>query len=177
METRETERLILRPFERSDAGAFLRLASDPQIIRFVGGTPLKDVAEAEAMLEKGPLLDYETHGYGRFACILKTTGDLVGFSGIKFIKEVQDTELGYRFWPELWGQGLATEAGRGSLEFAADIGFDRVISLVDVENLASARVLQKLGFVREGKMDVSFWHKGGEVDLYGIALQPRAKPA
>jgi RimJ/RimL family protein N-acetyltransferase len=170
VKTIETERLVLRPFELEDAGAFFRLGSDPEIIRYVGNVPLESVEEAGKMLAANSLRDYEVYGYGRFACILKETGDLVGFSGLKFVPELEGVDLGYRFWPELWGKGLATEAGRASIDFARELGIDRLIGLVVPENRASAHVLEKLGFSYVGKRDVHFWHVGEEVDEYGLRL-------
>lgn len=143
----ETKRMLLRNFRLDDAPAFFRLGSIPEIIRYVGNTPLNSIAEAEAALLSAPLRDYDVHGYGRFACIWKETGELIGFSGVKFIEEMAETELGYRFLPEYWGRGLATEAGEASIQYARQsLGLNRLIGLVHPENHASARVLSKLGF-------------------------------
>lgn len=143
----ETKRLLLRNFRLDDAPAFFKLGSIPEIIRYVGNTPLNSIAEAEAALQAAPLRDYEVHGYGRFACIWKETGELIGFSGVKFIEELSETELGYRFLPEFWGRGLATEAGEASIQYARQsLGLSRLIGLVHPDNHASAKVLSKLGF-------------------------------
>jgi RimJ/RimL family protein N-acetyltransferase len=101
-------------------------------------------------MQAAPIRDYATYGYGRFACVWKETGEVIGFSGVKYVPEIGDTELGYRFLPEHWGKGLATEAGRASIEFArADLGLARLVALVHPDNVASARVLAKLGFAVE----------------------------
>ena len=58
---------------------------------------------------------------------------------MKYVPEIGDTELGYRFLPEFWGMGLATEAGRASIEFArSDLGLKRLVAMVHPENVASA---------------------------------------
>lgn len=147
----ETQRMLLRKFDAGDAHAFLKLGSIPEIIRYVGNVPLTSLAEAEAVLAAAPLRDYQVHGYGRFACVWKETGEVIGFSGLKFIDELAETELGYRFLPEYWGRGLATEAGQASIEYARScLGLTRLIGLVHPENLASAHVLGKLGFSPNG---------------------------
>lgn len=170
MTTRETSRLLLRPFDLSDVTAFFRLGSDPQIIRYVGNTPFPSVEAARDTLEAGALHDYQTHGYGRFACVWKETGEVIGFSGLKFIEQIGETELGYRFVPEFWGLGLATEAGQESIAFARELELFGLIGLVDPENKASAHVLSKLGFQPDGKQDISFWHAGEYADRYSLRL-------
>lgn len=147
----ETRRMILRHFEAGDAPAFYRLGSIPEIIQYVGNVPFKSVLEAEAALVAAPLRDYQVHGYGRFACIWKETGEIIGFSGLKFIEELSETELGYRFLPEFWGLGLATEAGEASIRYARiSLGLKKLIGLAHPDNAASARVLGKLGFSANG---------------------------
>jgi ribosomal-protein-alanine N-acetyltransferase len=95
-------------------------------------------------------------GYGRFACVWKDTGEVIGFSGLKYLPEINDTELGYRFLPQFWGKGLATEAGRASIDFArTDLGLARLVGLVHPDNHDSAKVLTKLGFAVERTMRFS----------------------
>ena len=159
----QTKRLVLRHFESADAHAFYKLASIPAVIRYVGNAPLKSIAEAEAALVAAPLRDYEVHGYGRFACVWKKSGEVIGFSGLKFIEELSETELGYRFLPEYWGLGLATEAGEASIDYArCSLGLKKLIALVHPENQASARVLVKLGFSARGSTRLSAF---GEQEL------------
>ena len=54
-------------------------------------------------MDAAPFRDYATYGYGRFACVWKESGAVIGFSGVKYVPEIGDTELGYRFLPEFWG--------------------------------------------------------------------------
>ena len=147
----DTRRMVLRHFESDDAAAFYKLGSIPDIIKYVGNAPLKSIAEAREVLAAAPLRDYKVHGYGRFACVWKETGELIGFSGLKFVEELSETELGYRFLPEYWGRGLATEAGEASIEYArGSLGLKKIVGLVHPENEASANVLTKLGFRANG---------------------------
>ena len=114
------------------------------------------VEAARAYMQAAPFHDYATYGYGRFACVWKETGEVIGFSGVKYVPEVRDTELGYRFLPEFWGMGLATEAGRASIDFArASLGLQRLVALVHPDNVASANVLTKLGFAIERQIRFS----------------------
>jgi len=152
----DTGRLILRRFTLDDLLAFYELCSRPEIIRYAQSTPLASLEEARAFMQAAPFHDYATYGYGRFACVWKESGDVIGFSGVKYVPEIGDTELGYRFLPEFWGMGLATEAGRASIEFArSDLGLGRLVAMVHPENVASANVLTKLGFAVEKQLRYS----------------------
>jgi RimJ/RimL family protein N-acetyltransferase len=169
----DTGRLILRCFTLEDCEAFFRLGSDPEIIRYAQSTPLESLAAAREAMHRLPLHDYATYGYGRFACVWKATGAVVGFSGVKFVPEIDDNELGYRFFPAYWGMGLATEAGRASIAFARDVlRLNRLVGLVHPDNLASAQVLRKLGFEVERQIAFSGL-PGVGVDLFARALTER----
>ncbi len=146
----ETERLRLRAFKEDDVEAFFALASDPDGTRYITDTPIKTINEAHSLLNSASLQDYTEFGFGRFACEWKETGQVIGFSGLKFIRELKEVEFGSRFLPEWRGKGLATEAGAASLHFARQsLRLSRLIALVAPNNLASMRVAIKLGFAFE----------------------------
>lgn len=150
MHTLETPRLLLRPFTLDDAAAYLPLVSDPAILRYTGETPVADVEAARAILRDKPLRDYAERGYGRLAVIEKSSGELVGFSGLKFLPPLGETDIGYRYLPRCWGLGYATEAAQASMRHGREVlGLQRIVGLVEPDNHASARVLGKLGLVFE----------------------------
>lgn len=152
----DTGRLVLRRFALGDLDAFYQLGARPEIIRYAQAAPLASREAALEFMQAAPFRDYATYGYGRFACVWKQTGAVIGFSGIKYVPEIGENELGYRFLPEFWGLGLATEAGRASIEFArVDLGLKRLVAMVHPENVASARVLVKLGFSIERQLRYS----------------------
>lgn len=143
----ETERLLLRWFTFDDLDVFHELGTNPQIIRYVGNQPFASLDVARKVLAAAPLKDYATHGYGRFACVWKPTGQVVGVCGPKFLPDSGEVDLGYRFLPKFWGIGLATESARASIEYAhRQLGLQRLVGWVHPDNVASARVLTKLGF-------------------------------
>jgi len=169
----DTGRLILRRFTLDDLPAFFQLGSRPEIIRYAQSTPWASLDEARAFMVAAPFQDYATYGYGRFACVWKESGEVIGFSGLKYVPEIGDTELGYRFLPEFWGMGLATEAGRASIEFArADLSLTRLVAMVHPDNLASAGVLAKLGFAVEKQLRYSGL-QDVEVNLFSMDLHRR----
>ncbi len=147
----ETSRLQHRAFTVDDAEAFFALTSHPEVIRFTGEPPLPSVDAAREAIASYP--DWDTVGYGRWASVLKETRAVIGFCGLKYLPELDAVDVGYRFLPEYWGRGLATEACRASLEFGfTTLQLDQIIGLVLPENAASIRVLEKVGMKADGEV-------------------------
>lgn len=161
----ETDRLLLREFVESDAEAFFQLNSDPEVLRFVPDKPLLSVDQARQILIVHPLADYGKYGFGRGACVLKTTGEQIGFAGLKYLEELGEVDVAFRLMRPYWGLGLATEAAQASVRLGfTQLGLERIIGLVMPENLASVRVLEKTGLrYTETAM---FW--GSEFSKYVI---------
>lgn len=146
----DTPRLILRAFAVDDAPAYLALRSHPDVIRHTGDPPMASEAEAREAIAQYP--DFDTYGFGRWCCVLKENQRVIGFCGLKYLPELDEVDLGYRFLPEYWGRGLATEAGRASVAFGFDVlKLERIVGLVEPENAASIRVLEKVGMRRDGE--------------------------
>jgi ribosomal-protein-alanine N-acetyltransferase len=144
----ETDRLRLRLFNHGDVSIMYELNTDPDVIKYAD-TPVKDMDEAKQRLEEGPLRDYETYGYGRFAVELKETGKVIGFCGIKYLPEIDSPELGYRYLKEYWGRGIGTEAAKVCVDFARDdLKIEKLIALIIPENIGSIRVAEKMGMTK-----------------------------
>lgn len=151
MKILETERLVLRQFELDDAPVVFAINSDPEVVRYAEGVTPASLAESVSHLRNGPLSDYVEYGYGRWALVLKHSNELIGFCGMKFLKELGLNEIGYRMARKHWGRGIATEAARATLDYARrNLGMDYVIALIMEENLASIRVAEKLGMTSGG---------------------------
>ena len=147
----ETERLLHRAMEPRDAASFFALNSHPEVIRYTGEEPLASVEEARERIENNE--DFETVGFGRWGSFLKETGEMIGFCGLKYLPELEEVDIGYRFLPEYWGRGLATEAGKATLDYGfQEIGLEEIIGLVLDDNAGSIRVLEKLGFQAAGRV-------------------------
>ena len=154
----ETERLIVREYVEDDAEAFFRLNSDPEVLRFVPDAGLANVEEARKILMEHPIADYRKHGFGRGACILKSTGENIGFAGLKYLEELGEVDVAYRFMRPYWGLRLASEAAIASVRYGfADLALKQIIGLVMPENIASVRVLEKAGLRLSGT--IQFWEK------------------
>jgi ribosomal-protein-alanine N-acetyltransferase len=152
----ETDRLLVREYVEEDAEALFKLNSDPKVLRFLPDERLLNVEQARQILIDHPIADYRKYGFGRGACILKSTGEQIGFAGLKYLEELGEVDVAFRLMPTHWGQGLATEASLASVRFGfADLGLKRIIGLVTPENIASVRVLEKTG-LRYAET-VTFW--------------------
>lgn len=163
----ETERLLLREFDEDDAEAFCPLVSNPDVLRFTldPGGGVNSVEQALEMLRSRSMADYRKHGFGRLAVVEKASRQLIGFSGLKYLEDRGEVDLGYRLLPTHWGRGFATESGRAILQDGfTRLGLSRIIATVFPENVVSVRVLKKLGFAFERP----FEYEGRELADYVI---------
>jgi RimJ/RimL family protein N-acetyltransferase len=144
----ETERLLLREFTLDDVPVFHRMVTDPDVTRYTGDQgKARTLEEVRAGLTERVLGDYARHGYGRWAAVYRPDNAVIGFAGLKYLPDVGETDLGYRFFKEYWGRGLATEAARALMDWGfAHLPLHRYIGIADSENVASCRVLEKVGF-------------------------------
>lgn len=168
--TIDTGRLILRTFTLDDAEAWLPLISLPDIIRYTGESPASSVEQAREVLRTRPLRDYAMHGYGRMAVIEKSSGRLVGFSGLKYLEDLGEVDVGYRFLPDCWGKGYATESARLLMEQGRLVqGITRFVGMAHPDNRASIKVLEKLGLVFERAIALE-----GQASPYRLFATPKA---
>ena len=156
----ETERLILREIVPEDVEAFFAMDSNPEVVKYVGIQPLTDISQSAEMI-KSIRNQYTENGIGRWAVIRKEDGKLVGWSGLKLIKEINNHQnihdLGYRFTPEYWGKGYATEGAKAVLDYGFNqISLPEIVSFTVPMNLRSIRVMEKIGMVRD--LDGDFNH-------------------
>lgn len=146
----ETERLILRPIEINDVEGMFLLDSNPNVHKYLGNHPVKSVEESIGYIESLQN-QYKNNGIGRFAVILKESGEFIGWSGIKFITEEENNhinfyEIGYRFREEYWGKGFAYESAKAWYDYAFDIlKVDTLYASVHIDNVGSRKVLEKIG--------------------------------
>ena len=146
----ETERLIIRPFELRDIDASYEMNLDPEVSQYTGDGGVVPKEEMERRIVKNVFGDYEKYGFGRLAVELKGENKFIGFTGLKYLPDMDEVDLGFRFMKQYWGMGIATESGKASIDFGFTIlGLKRIIGLVLPENVKSVRVLEKLGFQYE----------------------------
>ena len=141
--TIETERLRLRMLKDSDVDNLAALFADPEVMRYVGNGQPANRDEAEKALAS-IIAHWAREGFGRWAIEEKTTGEFVGYGGLRSLDGTP--EVVYHFAQRHWGKGFATEMARASLRFGFnDKGFERIVAIAKPGNSASIRVMQKLG--------------------------------
>jgi len=141
----ETARLLLRPCTADDLDALHRLWTDPDVRRYLFDDRIIPREQAEATI-RSSLASFPAHGFGLW--VVRRTGEdaIVGFCGLSLTGEPPEVELLYGLAPSAWGQGLATEAARAVLRYGfAELRLARITAGADVPNVASLRVLEKLG--------------------------------
>lgn len=152
----ETERLIIRNFEDIDVDGIFQLDSDPDVHTYLGKNPIKSIDQAKEIIE-GVKKQYQANGMGRLAIVDKQSNDFIGWSGIKYeqgVREFSYYDLGYRLRKEYWGKGIATEASNQSLKYGFDeLKLHTIGAAADLDNIASNRILQKVGFTLIDKFD------------------------
>jgi RimJ/RimL family protein N-acetyltransferase len=158
----ETPRLLLRSFTPDDLDEFALLCADPDVMRYIGNGEPQSRERAE-MRFNSLIEHWNDHGFGPFAVTTKSGAEFTGFCGLQFLDNTRDIEVGYRLAKRFWGMGFATEAAKASLRFGfEELGLDRIVAVVQPENLASCRVVEKIGlrYVRDARFyetDVSYY--------------------
>ncbi len=143
--TLTTENLCLRPFTPQDAPAMHQILNGRDVLKYFPGPQTVTEAQVDRMIGR-LLAHWQEHGYGLWAVEQHTTGALLGRCGLQRITETDEVEIDFILDPACWGQGFATEAGQASLKFGFEqLNLPEVVGIVHPENLASQRVLQKLG--------------------------------
>ena len=145
--TLETERLQLREFIPEDAGFALRQLNEPSFIENIADRGVRDLEQARAYLLNGPIAGYENNGYGLWAVVEKSSGQIIGMCGLIKRPNLDHADLGYAFLPEYFGKGFAFEACTASIAAASrNFGMPQLLAIVNPDNTPSRRLLEKLGF-------------------------------
>ncbi|NRD75713.1 GNAT family N-acetyltransferase [Shewanella sp. VB17] len=143
----ETQRLIIREFNLDDAKAVYHFNAPTEVNRFTGDAGMcESLTDAENIIRDRWLVDYKKFGFGRWAVVLKESNEVIGFCGFKNESRINAIDIGYRFHPEYWGTGYATESNLACIEYAKKhMELDQVFGDAVDENIASINVLVKLG--------------------------------
>ena len=147
MKILETDRLILRTFTLNDVDAMTAIDQDPAVCEFLPALGTRETTEAGI---KRIIHHHQEHGFSLYAVETKNTHIFLGFVGLAIPSfEAHFTlavELGWRLSSQYWGKGYATEAAKAVLHYAfTQLNLREVVSFTVVNNLASRRVMKKIG--------------------------------
>jgi RimJ/RimL family protein N-acetyltransferase len=140
-----TSRLILRAFTKEDVDPLHRILAGRDMLRYFPNpnSPTRDKVDK---LISTQLRHWEEHGFGWWAVEPRSKKQLIGWSGLQFLPETEEVEVGYLVDQAFWGKGLATEAAQASLQYGfRNFDVESIVAIVHPENVASQRVIEKLG--------------------------------
>jgi RimJ/RimL family protein N-acetyltransferase len=146
----ETDRLLLRRWKASDREPFAEINADPRVMEFFPSLLSRE--ESDLFVDRIET-HFDNHGFGLFATELKREAKFIGFIGL-LIASFQAhftpcVEIGWRLAAPYWGRGLATEGSRKVVQFAFErLRLDSIVSFTVPQNVASIRVMEKLGMTR-----------------------------
>jgi RimJ/RimL family protein N-acetyltransferase len=166
-----TPRLKLRWMNEADAEGHFAIHADPEVARYLSRPAWTDLAQAREAI--GQTLANYADGTGlRLGVELRDSGRLIGNASLfHFFDDSRRCDIGYAFGRPYWGCGYASEALEALLEYGfGTLGLNRVEADIDPANAGSGRVLEKLGFRREGYMPERWIVNGEPADtiFYGL---------
>src|SRR5512139_3359115 len=157
-----TDRLLLREFVIADWPALLAYQRDPRYLRYYEWAD-RTLDDAQRFVQM--FLEQQAEQPRRkfqLAVVLQASGQLIGNCGIRQASAgAHEADIGYELAPDHWGRGYATEAARAIVQFGfAELKVHRIWAWCIADNIASARVLEKLGFTLEGRLREKEYFKG-----------------
>jgi len=167
----ETPRFILREIQESDLEGMFALDSNPEVHRYLGKNPVTSRDQVKAVIENIQK-QYKDFGIGRLAIIDKVTQEFIGWTGLKYERQLRPEmayyDVGYRIREEFWGQGIATETALASLDFGFNaLKLEVINAAADIDHGASNHILKKLGM----KFKEVFQYEGDDVNWYELIKQ------
>lgn len=164
----ETSRCYLRELTVDDAADFFLLNEDEEVIKYTGDKAFRNLEEAQNFLKN--YSQYQHYGYGRWAVIDKANGEFLGWCGLKYSPELNETDIGFRFFKKYWNQGYATETAKACLDYGFEkLQLPKIVGRAMEANLASVKVLEKIGMKFSGKSQFEL-HEGVVYELLNPKL-------
>ena len=162
----ETERLLLREIQYTDIDAIFNCwMQDEKVSRYMWWKASDDINEAKEFVEF-EMGNLENDSWNRWIIVLKETSEIIGTCLIFFNDDEDHWDISYNFGRKFWGKGYATEAMTRVMRYAVEImNITEISTTYAVENTASGRVLEKLGFQNE--KEISYECNGGDIVTTG----------
>lgn len=163
----KTARLTLRQFTFQDAGPLHQILSIPGVLEYFPNSDPLDLERVQKLVDR-QINHWEDNNYGWWAVEPNGAGELIGWSGLQYLPETDEIEIGYLLSKPYWGKGLATESATAGLDYGFNsLSIEKIIGIVHPENVASQKVLEKIGLKFQEQAD----YFGMECYKY-LALNP-----
>lgn len=167
----ETKQLILRELTESDAKVIFSILSNPQVTRYYGKDTFESLDEAKEFIHYFKQKFYENRGF-RWGIEIKETKQLIGTIGLDaWVPKQRRAEIGYEIHPDYWKKGYATEAALKAISFGFDsLELIRIGAIIFPKNEPSNKLLNKLGFQKEGILRSYIYQNGVSNDVYVYSI-------
>ena len=144
----ETERLNVRELSTDDDAEFVyELLNTPKFIKYIGDRGVRSVEDAAGFIESRYRVSYLNNGFGLYVVEQKSDGVAVGLCGFVRRDTLPGPDIGFAFLPEFEGVGYGFESADAMMKYGREtLGFTRVLAITSLDNEASIRLLEKLGF-------------------------------
>jgi len=148
----DTERLRLRHLDAEDAPMILDLLNDAGFLRYIGDRGVRSLDDARTYIAEGPVESYRRHGFGlNHVGLRDASGASIGMCGLLKREHLPDPDIGFALLPAHVSRGYAREAAQAVIAHARDmLGVRRILATTALDNAASIRLLEQLGFRFEG---------------------------
>ncbi len=170
----ESSRLLVRAWRETDRPELERTTSDSEMMRYVSHGKSWTASDVDEFLQRQQR-HLDNHGYCIGAMTHRDDDQVIGLAGLQPLGSTGETELAWWVWKAYWGRGYATEAARAMVEHAFNtVGLSRLVAIVDPPNLASIRVMEKLGMHHEGRRnahELEPRHPDIEVEMYVLVRE------
>jgi [ribosomal protein S5]-alanine N-acetyltransferase len=160
-----TDRLIARELTESDIPQMFHLHSNYEVMKYIHAIE-KTIDETKLTYDRMLKYHDKKEGMGLWSVFLKDTGTYIGWVILKPLDNTSDIEIGYRFLPEFWGNGYATEISSRICRYGFQVlNLDKIVGITHPENISSQNVLKKLGlnFIKISRyygVEVHFFEMG-----------------
>lgn len=168
-----TLRLALHEITSYHANELYELDSDPRVMRYIGNGRASTREQIDDAMRRLPRAYALYPGLGTWRATRRDTGDFIGWFALKYVPGTADVEVGYRLRHGMWGRGFATEVARELVRYGFDdLGLKRIIGVTHPDNVASQRVLEKIGLT-----DIGWGHYYGHaVRVFESVRDPDWRP-
>ena len=130
-----------------DAPFILTLLNEPSFLQYIGDKKVRNLDDARQYILNGPVASYERNGFGLNLVELRESHTPIGMCGLLKREELPDPDIGFAFVPAFWSKGFAFEAATAVLSDARErLKLQRILAITSLDNDASIKLLQKLGF-------------------------------
>ncbi len=161
----ETERLLMNKIRPDDLPWLIEMRTPDAVNRYLGGPEMQN---AEALTKRLPfyLECHDKYGFGFCTMMLKSTGEMIGTSGLQPLEDTGEIEVGYNLSKKYWRQGFGYECAMAWLKYGFETaGLERIVAVADPANTGSWRIMEKCGM----KYQKTEQHYGMDCVYYAIS--------